>query len=94
MVRRRDSCAKVTRIRTAYSAAAARKPLEYFFTGNRLATIGLGIIGLIAAVYILLLPPPSMITHAHLGMVMLGMIIAGKCPATAIPGPGALRDAA
>ncbi|HWQ38738.1 MAG TPA: TRAP transporter large permease subunit, partial [Burkholderiales bacterium] len=39
-------------------------------------TIGIGIIALIAAAYILFLPPPSQITHAHLGMVMLGMIVA------------------
>ena len=39
-------------------------------------TIGLGIIALIAIGYILFLPPPSQITHAHLGMVMLGMIVA------------------
>ena len=39
-------------------------------------TIGFGIIALIAIGYILFLPPPSQITHAHLGMVMLGMIVA------------------
>ncbi len=39
-------------------------------------TIGFGIIGLILVGYILFLPPPSQITHPHLGMVMLGMIIA------------------
>ena len=39
-------------------------------------TIGFGIIGLIAIGYILFLPPPSQITHPHLGMVMLGVIIA------------------
>jgi len=39
-------------------------------------TIGFGIIALIALAYILFLPPPSQITHAHLGMVMLGVIVA------------------
>jgi tripartite ATP-independent transporter DctM subunit len=39
-------------------------------------TIGFGIIALIVIGYILFLPPPSQITHAHLGMVMLGMIVA------------------
>jgi tripartite ATP-independent transporter DctM subunit len=39
-------------------------------------TIGFGIIGLILLGYILFLPPPSMITNQHLGMVMLGVIIA------------------
>jgi tripartite ATP-independent transporter DctM subunit len=39
-------------------------------------TIGFGIIALIIIGYILFLPPPSQITHAHLGMVMLGMIVA------------------
>jgi len=39
-------------------------------------TIGFGIIGLIAIGYILFLPPPSQITHPHLGMVMLGVIVA------------------
>ena len=39
-------------------------------------TVGFGIIGLILIGYILFLPPPAQITHAHLGMVMLGMIIA------------------
>jgi tripartite ATP-independent transporter DctM subunit len=38
-------------------------------------TIGFGIIALIAIFYILFLPPPGQITNAHLGMVMLGMII-------------------
>ncbi len=39
-------------------------------------TIGFGIIAIIALGYILFLPPPSQITHQHLGMVMLGVIIA------------------
>ena len=39
-------------------------------------TIGFGIIGLILLGYILFLPPPSQITNRHLGMVMLGVIIA------------------
>ncbi|MEX0958726.1 MAG: TRAP transporter large permease subunit [Burkholderiales bacterium] len=39
-------------------------------------TIGFGIIGLILLGYLLFLPPPSQITNAHLGMVMLGVIIA------------------
>ncbi|HUU72573.1 MAG TPA: TRAP transporter large permease subunit, partial [Burkholderiales bacterium] len=39
-------------------------------------TIGFGIIALIAVGYILFLPPPSQITNEHLGMVMLGVIIA------------------
>jgi tripartite ATP-independent transporter DctM subunit len=39
-------------------------------------TVGFGIIALIAVGYVLFLPPPSMITHAHLGMLMLGMIVA------------------
>ena len=39
-------------------------------------TIGFGIIALIALGYILFLPPPSQITNEHLGMVMLGVIIA------------------
>ncbi|MBI1394529.1 MAG: TRAP transporter large permease subunit [Betaproteobacteria bacterium] len=39
-------------------------------------TIGFGVLGLIVLSYILLLPPPSQITHAHLGMVMLGLIVA------------------
>ena len=39
-------------------------------------TIGFGIIGLITIGYILFLPPPSQITHPHLGMVMLGVIVA------------------
>jgi len=39
-------------------------------------TIGFGIIGLILLGYILFLPPPSQITNQHLGMVMLGVIIA------------------
>ena len=39
-------------------------------------TIGFGIIALIALAYILFLPPPAHITHAHLGMVMLGVIVA------------------
>jgi tripartite ATP-independent transporter DctM subunit len=39
-------------------------------------TIGFGIIGFIILAYILFLPPPSQITNAHLGMVMLGVIIA------------------
>ena len=32
-------------------------------------TIGFGIIAIIALGYILFLPPPSQITHQHLGMV-------------------------
>ena len=39
-------------------------------------TIGTGIIVTITFFYILFLPPPSMITKGHLGMIMLGMIIA------------------
>ena len=39
-------------------------------------TIGFGIIGVITLGYILFLPPPSQITHPHLGMVMLGVIVA------------------
>jgi tripartite ATP-independent transporter DctM subunit len=39
-------------------------------------TIGFGIIGLIVLGYILFLPPPSQITNEHLGMVMLGVVIA------------------
>jgi tripartite ATP-independent transporter DctM subunit len=39
-------------------------------------TVGFGIIALIALGYILFLPPPSQITEPHLGMVMLGVIIA------------------
>jgi len=39
-------------------------------------TIGFGIIAIIAIAYILLLPPPSQITNAHLGMIMLGVIVA------------------
>ncbi len=39
-------------------------------------TIGFGIIGLILVAYILFLPPPSRITDAHLGMIMLGVIVA------------------
>ena len=39
-------------------------------------TIGFGIITLIVIGYILFLPPPGQITSPHLGMVMLGMIIA------------------
>ena len=39
-------------------------------------TIGTGIILIITFFYILFLPPPSMITKGHLGMIMLGMIIA------------------
>jgi tripartite ATP-independent transporter DctM subunit len=39
-------------------------------------TVGFGAIALILLAYILFLPPPSQITHAHLGMVMLGVIVA------------------
>jgi tripartite ATP-independent transporter DctM subunit len=39
-------------------------------------TIGFGIIGIIALAYILFLPPPSEITSAHVGMIMLGVIVA------------------
>jgi tripartite ATP-independent transporter DctM subunit len=39
-------------------------------------TIGFGAIALILLAYILFLPPPSQITNAHLGMVMLGVIVA------------------
>ncbi len=39
-------------------------------------TIGFGLIGLMLLLYILFLPPPSRITNAHLGMVMLGLIVA------------------
>jgi tripartite ATP-independent transporter DctM subunit len=39
-------------------------------------TIGFGLIGLMLLAYILFLPPPSRITNAHLGMVMLGLIVA------------------
>ncbi len=38
--------------------------------------LGIALITLIALAYILLLPPPSRITHAHLGMIMLGVIVA------------------
>jgi tripartite ATP-independent transporter DctM subunit len=38
--------------------------------------IGIGIIAIILLAYILFLPPPSQFTHAHLGMVMLGVIVA------------------
>ncbi len=38
-------------------------------------TIGFSIVGLVVLAYILFLPPPSQITHPHLAMVMLGMII-------------------
>ena len=50
------------------------------FLKNKLSinakTIGTGIIVIITFFYILFLPPPSMITKGHLGMIMLGMIIA------------------
>jgi tripartite ATP-independent transporter DctM subunit len=39
-------------------------------------TIGIGIIALIALLYILFLPPPSQITNPHVGMIMLGVIVA------------------
>ncbi len=39
-------------------------------------TLGICLIALIALLYILLLPPPSQISHAHLGMIMLGVIVA------------------
>ena len=39
-------------------------------------TIGTSIILLTIVAFILFLPPPSQITNGHLGMVMLGMIIA------------------
>jgi tripartite ATP-independent transporter DctM subunit len=39
-------------------------------------TFGFSIIALVALAYVLFLPPPSEITHAHLGMVMLGVIVA------------------
>ena len=39
-------------------------------------TIGIGIILLIALGYILFLPQPQYITHAHIGMIMLGVIVA------------------
>jgi len=39
-------------------------------------TIGIGIIALIALGYILFLPQPQFITHAHIGMIMLGVIVA------------------
>jgi tripartite ATP-independent transporter DctM subunit len=38
--------------------------------------IGIGIIAIILLAYILFLPPPAQFTHAHLGMVMLGVIVA------------------
>jgi tripartite ATP-independent transporter DctM subunit len=38
--------------------------------------VGFGLLGLIVLLYILFLPPPSQITNAHMGMVMLGLIIA------------------
>jgi tripartite ATP-independent transporter DctM subunit len=38
--------------------------------------IGIGIIAIILLAYILFLPPPAQLTHAHLGMVMLGVIVA------------------
>ncbi len=37
--------------------------------------LGIGLISLILLAYVLFLPPPSQITHAHLGMVMLGVIV-------------------
>jgi len=39
-------------------------------------TLGIALIALIALLYILLLPPPSQITNAHIGMIMLGVIVA------------------
>jgi tripartite ATP-independent transporter DctM subunit len=39
-------------------------------------TIGIGIIGLILLGYLLFLPPPSQITNPHIGMIMLGVIVA------------------
>ena len=39
-------------------------------------TLGIGLIALIILLYVLFLPAPSQITHAHLGMVMLGVIMA------------------
>ncbi len=38
--------------------------------------LGISLISLILLAYVLFLPPPSQITHAHLGMVMLGVIVA------------------
>ncbi|MAW33621.1 MAG: C4-dicarboxylate ABC transporter [Proteobacteria bacterium] len=38
-------------------------------------TIGFSIVALVILAYVLFLPPPSQITHPHLAMVMLGMII-------------------
>ena len=38
-------------------------------------TIGFGIMALIALAYILFLPPPAQITNAHVGMIMLGVIV-------------------
>ena len=39
-------------------------------------TIGFGIIALIVLLCVLFMPPPAQITNAHLGMLMLAMIIA------------------
>ena len=39
-------------------------------------TVGFGFLGLIVLAYVLFLPPPGQITNAHMGMVMLGLIIA------------------
>jgi tripartite ATP-independent transporter DctM subunit len=39
-------------------------------------TIGIGIIALIVLAHVLFLPPPSRITNPHIGMIMLGMIVA------------------
>jgi len=39
-------------------------------------TVGFGVLGLILVAYLLFLPPPSQITNAHMGMVMLGLIVA------------------
>jgi tripartite ATP-independent transporter DctM subunit len=39
-------------------------------------TIGLGIIGIILLAYVLFLPPPAQITNPHVGMIMLGVIVA------------------
>ena len=38
-------------------------------------TVGFAIVGLIVLLYILFLPPPSMIRSPHMGMVMLGLIV-------------------
>jgi tripartite ATP-independent transporter DctM subunit len=39
-------------------------------------TIGVVIIALVVLGYVLFLPPPSQITHAHVGMIMLGVVVA------------------